>query len=97
MSATIVSDCPTPTVSTNTTSYPAASQTSMLSRVLRATPPSVPAEGEGRMNACGSVDSLIIRRLVAQNAAAANAAGRVHGQHRNRAVRFAPDASQVPR
>ena len=42
---------PTPTVSTSTTSKPAASQTSIASRVRRATPPSVPPVGEGRMNA----------------------------------------------
>lgn len=48
-SATAVSDWPTPTVSTSTTSKPAASQSSMVSRVFAATPPSVPEEGEGRM------------------------------------------------
>ena len=40
---------PTPTVSTITTSYPAASHTSMASRVFSATPPSVPLDGLGRM------------------------------------------------
>src|SRR5690606_37100589 len=54
MPATAVSDWPTPTVSTSTTSKPAASHTSMLSRVRLATPPSVPLEGEGRTNAFGS-------------------------------------------
>ena len=49
MSATTVSDWPTPTVSTMITSKPAASHSSMASRVLRATPPSVPPEGEGRI------------------------------------------------
>ena len=48
MPATTVSDWPTPTVSTRTTSKPAASQSSMVSRVIRATPPSVPPDGEGR-------------------------------------------------
>ena len=33
------------------------------SRVLRATPPSDPAEGEGRMNAFGSTDSFSMRVL----------------------------------
>ena len=42
---TAVSDCPTPTVSMNTTSKPAASHRTIVSRVLRATPPSDPAEG----------------------------------------------------
>jgi len=49
IAATAVSDCPTPTVSTTITSNPAASQTSRHSRVRAATPPSVPALGEGRM------------------------------------------------
>ena len=49
MSATAVSDWPTPTVSTSTTSNPAASTTTIASRVARATPPSVPDVGEGRM------------------------------------------------
>ena len=47
--ATVTSDWPTPTVSTSTTSYPAASSTSIAWVVARATPPSVPADGEGRM------------------------------------------------
>ena len=46
---TAVSDCPTPTVSMKMTSNPAASHRMIVSRVLRATPPSDPAEGEGRM------------------------------------------------
>ena len=54
MSATTVSDWPTPTVSTSTTSKPAASHSSIASRVRRATPPRVPPDGDGRMNACGS-------------------------------------------
>ncbi len=52
-SATATSDWPTPTVSTSTTSKPAASQSSTASRVRRATPPSVPLVGEGRMYASG--------------------------------------------
>src|SRR5256885_16894301 len=40
---------------TRITSKPAASQISMVSRVLAATPPSVPAAGGGGMKACGSV------------------------------------------
>src|SRR5262245_32879023 len=63
MSATAVSDWPTPTVSTSTTSYPAASTTTMASRVALATPPSVPAAGDGRMNAPGSVARRSIRVL----------------------------------
>ena len=42
---------------------PAASQRTMVSRVLRATPPSEPAVGEGRMNALFSLDSASIRVL----------------------------------
>ena len=49
MPATVTSDWPTPTVSTSTTSYPAASSTTIAWVVARATPPSVPALGEGRM------------------------------------------------
>ena len=49
MPATVTSDWPTPTVSTSTTSYPAASSTIMACVVARATPPRVPAVGEGRM------------------------------------------------
>ena len=63
MSATAVSDWPMPTVSTRMTSKPAASQTSIVSRVLAATPPSVPAEGEGRMKALGSTASRAMRVL----------------------------------
>jgi hypothetical protein len=48
-SATAVSDWPTPIVSTRMTSNPAASHRSMASRVLAATPPRVPEEGEGRI------------------------------------------------
>ena len=54
MSATAVSDWPTPTVSTMTTSKPAASQTSMASRVRRATPPRFPPMG-GRPNEGGRI------------------------------------------
>ena len=61
--ATVTSDCPTPTVSTSTTSYAAASSTSIAWLVARATPPSVPAEGEGRMKASGSTDSVAMRVL----------------------------------
>ena len=54
MSATATSDWPTPTVSITITSNPAASHSSPASRVRRATPPSDPPEGEGRMKASGS-------------------------------------------
>ena len=60
---TVVSLWPTPTVSTRITSKPAASQTRMVSRLLRATPPRVPPEGEGRMKARRSRDSNSIRVL----------------------------------
>jgi len=61
--ATVTSDCPTPTVSTSTTSYAAASRTAIACAVARATPPRVPADGEGRMKACGSTESDAIRVL----------------------------------
>ena len=63
MSQTAVSDWPMPTVSTSTTSKPAASHSSMVSRVLAATPPSVPEEGEGRMKALSDAASRAIRVL----------------------------------
>ena len=63
MSATAVSDWPTPTVSTSTTSKPAASQSSIVSRVFAATPPSVPEVGDGRMKAFGSAASRAMRVL----------------------------------
>ena len=50
-SATATSLWPTPTVSTSTTSKPAASHSRSASRVRRATPPSSPPDGEGRMKA----------------------------------------------
>ena len=61
--ATVTSDWPTPTVSTSTTSYAAASSTAIACTVARATPPRVPAAGEGRMKASGLADSLAIRVL----------------------------------
>ena len=45
------------------TSNPAASHRMMVSRVLRATPPSEPAEGEGRMKTLGLCTSVSIRVL----------------------------------
>ncbi|MGY3360425.1 hypothetical protein ACVWZK_007088 [Bradyrhizobium sp. GM0.4] len=63
MSQTAVSDWPMPTVSTSTTSKPAASHSSIASRVLAATPPSVPEDGEGRMKASSEAESRAIRVL----------------------------------
>ena len=60
---TAVSDCPTPTVSMKMTSKPAASHSTIVSRVLRATPPRDPAEGEGRMKMSGLDDMLSMRVL----------------------------------
>ena len=57
MPATATSDCPAPTVSTNTTSNPAASTTRIAWRVARVTPPSRPDVGDGRMNAASDADS----------------------------------------
>ncbi len=58
-----VSLWPTPTVSTKILSKPAASQRMMVSRVLRATPPSDPAVGLGRMNEAGCTASFSMRVL----------------------------------
>ena len=63
MSATCTSDWPTPMVSTNTTSNPAASTTMIDSRVALVTPPSTPALGDGRMNARSSAASRDMRVL----------------------------------
>ena len=63
MSATAISPCPTPTVSTITTSKPAASHRRSVSRVRRATPPGESALGDGRMNAFGSTASRAMRVL----------------------------------
>ena len=63
MSATAVSDWPTPTVSTITVSKPAASTSSMASRVRRATPPRVAPAGDGRMKAACWRDSSSMRVL----------------------------------
>ena len=51
ISCTAVSDCPTPIVSTRMFRYPAASHSSIASRVRCATPPAIPRDGDGRINA----------------------------------------------
>ncbi len=61
MPETATSDCPTPTVSTRMTSYPAASSTSIDSRVARATPPRCPDDGEGRTKASGRLERSAMR------------------------------------
>mmetsp|Transcript_5907 Transcript_5907/g.14563 ORF Transcript_5907/g.14563 Transcript_5907/m.14563 type:complete len:320 (+) Transcript_5907:251-1210(+) len=63
MPATAVSLWPTPTVSTMTTSNPAASHSSIASRVFSATPPSVPLLGLGRMKARRSMERRSMRVL----------------------------------
>ena len=78
---TAVSDCPTPTVSMKMTSKPAASHSTIVSRVLRATPPSDPAEGEGRMKTSGLLQMLSMAGLVAEDRAAAALRRGVDGQH----------------
>ena len=60
---TAVSLWPTPTVSMKIVSKPAASQRMTVSRVLRATPPSEPADGEGRMKTSGLEEMLSMRVL----------------------------------
>ena len=63
MSWTAVSDWPTPTVSTMMLRYPAASHSSMVSRVRWATPPNEPREGDGRMKASSLAASVAMRVL----------------------------------
>ena len=61
ISATATSDWPTPTVSTMTVSKPAASSTSIDSRVARATPPRCDPDGDGRTKASSLAVSAAIR------------------------------------
>ena len=63
MAATTVSDWPIPTVSTSTTSCPAASRTIIVSLVDRVTPPRVPALGDGRTKAEESFERRGMRVL----------------------------------
>jgi hypothetical protein len=96
ISATIVSDWPTPTVSISTTSKPAASQSATASRVRRATPPRCVWLGEGRMKARGGRGQPLHPRLVAEDRAARAGRGRVDRQHRHaqpRPVSIVPKAS----
>ena len=58
-----ISIWPTPTVSTKIVSKPAASQSSMVSRVRRATPPRLKPLGDGRMKAAGNWQSRSMRVL----------------------------------
>ena len=81
MSATCTSDWPTPTVSTNTTSNPAASTTMIDSRVARVTPPSTPALGDGRMNARSSTASRDMRVLSPRMLPPGARGRRVDGEH----------------
>ena len=57
---TWVSDCPTPTVSTNIISNPAFSQSKIVSYDWLATPPSSPFEGVGLMYTLGRLLSCSI-------------------------------------
>ena len=62
-SATAVSAWPTPTVSTNIASNPAASHSKMASRVRRAMPPGVSPAEDGRMKASGARANSAMRVL----------------------------------
>ena len=81
MPATVTSDWPTPTVSTSTTSYAAASSTSIAWVVARATPPSVPALGRGPDVGVGSADSSAIRVLSPSTEPPVRTERRVDGEH----------------
>ena len=83
IAATAVSDCPTPTVSTITTSNPAASTIRIVSRVRRATPPSDTPDGVGRMYARGIDREALHPGLVAEDRSAAHGGRRVDGEHRH--------------
>ena len=60
---TVVSDCPTPTVSSNIRSNPAASHSNIVSRDVRAIPPRFPDAGLGRINTRSCVAISGIRVL----------------------------------
>ena len=96
-SATASSDWPTPTVSTSTTSKPAASHSSIASRVRRATPPSSPPAGDGRMKAFGSRASVSMRVLSPEDRAAAAACSTdrrpAPPPRGRRPIRWVPNAS----
>src|SRR5262249_648954 len=90
MSATLISDWPMPTVSTRTTSNPAASPSSMVSRVLLATPPGGPDAGGGGGGGGGGGDEggggageRRHARLAAEDRPAGAGRRRVDGQHRH--------------
>ncbi len=80
---TVVSDCPTPTVSTSTFEYPAASHSRIVSRVRRATPPREPPEGDGPNERQRIVRERAHARLIAEDASAREAAGGIHREHRH--------------
>ena len=96
MSATAVSAWPTPTVSTTTTSKPAASQSRMLSRVWRATPPRAAPEGDGRMKAFSSRARSAMRVLsprIEPPVSAEEGSMESTATRRSRATRCLPSAS----
>ena len=97
IAATATSDWPTPTVSTSTTSKPAASQSSIASRVRRATPPSVPPVGDGRTNAARPPHELAHAGLVAEDRSAAARARRVDREHRDPVAALDRRAGRAPR
>ena len=76
-------DWPTPTVSTSTMSKPAASQSSMVSRVRRRDAAEVPARRR-RADERALLDGEPLHaRLVAEDAAARHGARRVDAEHRD--------------
>ena len=81
MPATAISDWPTPTVSTSTTSWPAASHSRSASRAPR----DAAERAAGRRRAderLGAAREPLHTGLVAEDRAAAAAARRIDGQHR---------------
>ena len=68
------------------TSKPAASHSTIVSRVLRATPPRDPAEGEGRMKMSGLDDMLSMRVLSPRIEPPLRSDAWVDGQHRQSVV-----------
>ena len=81
MSATAISDWPTPDRLDDDDVEAGRLASAIVSRVLRVTPPSVPEVGDGRMKAHRLLRQPAHARLVAEDRAARALRGRVDGEH----------------
>jgi hypothetical protein len=91
-----VSDWPTPTVSMMITSNPAASQSSMASRVFSATPPRTGRRARAD-EGFGALGEQLHARLVAEDGAAGDAGRRIHRQHRHLVALLDQIQTRAPR